>query len=31
VLSEIWTADDPANATDVDMRAAQLLSAGSYS
>jgi len=31
VLSEIWTADDPARAQDVDMRAARLLSTGSYS
>jgi streptomycin 6-kinase len=25
VLSEVWTADDPARAQDVDMRAARLL------
>ena len=31
VLSEIWTADDPTRAHDVDMRAARLLSAGSTS
>ena len=31
VLSEIWTADDPARAQDLDMRAARLLSTGSYS
>jgi streptomycin 6-kinase len=31
VLSEIWTADHPARAHDVDRRAARLLSAGSYS
>jgi len=31
VLSEIWTADDIARAQHVDMRAARLLRAGSYS
>ena len=31
VLSEIWTADNPARAQDVDLRAARLLSTGSYS
>lgn len=30
VLSEIWSADDPAHANDVDMRAARLLSTGSH-